>query len=111
MSSLVIRQLPLLELLTKVGEDSRKKILKYGDQKLIEAIVECVYNVLNKNVQMTQNRIEQLKKHKSALRRIAKSGNKNIKHKKKLIVQSGGSFLPILLTPIVSYLFDRLVRN
>lgn len=111
MSSLVIRQLPLLELLTKVNADSRKKILKFSDIKLIEAIVECVFNVLKQNVQLKKNRIEQLKKYKATLRRIAKPGNKNIKQKKKLIVQSGGHFLPILLAPIVSYLFEKLLNK
>lgn len=108
MSSLVIRQLPLLELLTKVNEHSRIKILKYGKLKLIQAIIECVFNVLRKNVQMSPERLNDLKNYKNTLRKIVKGGKRNIKKKKTIIVQSGGHFLPILLTPIVSYLFEQL---
>lgn len=108
MSSLIIQQLPLLELLAKVNPESRLKILKNCNQNLIKAIVECVRNVIKKNVQIKATRIEKLKKYKKTLRQIANSKNK-IDNNKKIIVQSGGHFLPILLTPIVSYLFDQIL--
>lgn len=76
MSSLVIRQLPLLELLTKVDSESRRKILEYGKLDLIKAIVECVYNVLKNNVQMRPERVDELKNYKKTLRQIVKSGKK-----------------------------------
>lgn len=110
MSSLIIRQLPLLELLTKVNPKSREKILKNSDLNLIRAIVECVFNVLKKNVQLSEKRIGKLKKFKGTLRRLGNSKD-NINKKKKLIVQSGGSFLPILLHPIVSYIFDKITSS
>lgn len=108
MSSLVIKQLPLLELLTKVNAKSRKKILKHCDSELTEAIVECVFNVLRKNIELEKTHITKLRRHKSTLRQI---GNpyQNLNKKRNLMVQSGGSFLPILLTPIVSYLFDKII--
>lgn len=65
MSSLIIKQLPLLEVLTKVNDKSRKKILNCCDQRLTEAIVECVYNVLRNNVKISQKRVEKLKKYKN----------------------------------------------
>lgn len=108
MSSLIIKQLPLLELLTKVNSESRRKILKNCNSNLIKAIVECVRNVLKKNVQLEAKRVKKLEVYKKTLRNIANS-KKNIKGQKKLIVQTGGSFLPLLLTPIVSYLFDQIL--
>lgn len=110
MSSLIVEQLPLLELLTKVKDRSRKKILEHSDLKLIKAIVECVYNVLKRNVLLKQKRVQRLKKYKKTLRNLA-NPKKSIKQKKKFIVQSGGSFLPILLQPIVSFLFDQLTNE
>lgn len=108
MSSLVIKQLPLLEVLTKVNDKSRKKILKYCDQKLVEAIAECVYNILRDNVQISQQRVNKLKKYKKTLRDLANPQTKlNKKHN--IIVQSGGSFLPLVLKPIVSYLLDNII--
>lgn len=108
MSSLVIKQLPFLELLTKVNKNSRSKILKYCDLKLIEAIVECVFNVLKNNVQLKQKRVKRLTKYKNVLRKLA-SPKREVKSKQKLIIQSGGSFLPIVLEPIVSYLIDKII--
>lgn len=110
MSSLIIKQLPLLELLTKVNVKSRKKILNNCDSNLIKAITECVFNVLRKNVQLTQKRIDKLKKYKGTLRKLANS-KKNIKEKKKIIVQKGGNFLPLLLSPIVSYLLEKIITQ
>lgn len=108
MSSLVIKQLPLLELLTKVNKKSRTKILKHSDLKLTEAIIECIFNVLKKNVQLEHKRVKRLTKYKNVLRKLANPKHK-VKSKQKLIVQSGGAFLPIVLAPIVSYLFDKII--
>lgn len=108
MSSLVLKQLPLLELISKVNKNSRTKILKYCDLKLTEAIVECVFNVLNNNVQLERNHVNKLKKYKKILRELANPKHK-VKKKQNLMIQSGGSFLPLILTPIVSYLFDKIV--
>lgn len=110
MSSLVIRQLPLLEVLAKVKSKSRKFFLKNCELTLIKAIIECVHNVLKKNVLLEESRIKKLKKHKKTLRDLANANN-TLKHKKKVILQSGGNFLPVLLRPIVSYLFDQLANE
>lgn len=76
MSSLVLKQLPLLELLTKVNGKSRQKILKCCDLDLIEAIAECIFNVLRKNIQLKKTHINKLKKHKTTLRRLVNPKNK-----------------------------------
>lgn len=108
MSSLVLKQLPLLELLSKVNKKSRTKILKYCDLKLTEAIIECIFNFLNKNIKLDEKDVKKLVKHKKILRNLA-SPKYKVEKKQNLMIQSGGSFLPILLTPIVSYLFDQIV--
>lgn len=109
MSRELINQLPLLELLVRVNKTSRDKILKYSDSKLIKVLIDCIYNVLQGNVSMKKHRFQKLKKYKASLRKIVNSRGK-VKSKKKLIVQTGGGFLPILLAPIVSYLFDKIVH-
>lgn len=108
MSSLVIKQLPLLEVLTKVNKKSRTKILKHSDLKLIEAIVECVFNVLRNNVQLEQKRVKRLTKYRNVLRKLA-SPERAVKSKQKVIIQSGGEFLPIVLEPIVTDLIDKII--
>lgn len=107
MSSLVIKQLPILEVLSKVNKKSRTKILKYCDLKLTEAIIECIFNVLRKNVEFERKRVKKLVKYKNVLRRLANPRYK-VKNKQKLIIQSGGGFLPIILSPIVSYFSEEI---
>lgn len=109
MSRELVKQLPLLELLVRVNKSSREKILKHSDPKLIKVLVDCIHNVLVGNVSMKKERIKRLKKHKSTLRRIV-NGRGKVNTKKKLIVQRGSGFLPILLEPIVSYLLEKIVH-
>lgn len=106
MSSLVLKQLPLLEVLTKVNSASRKEIIKSCDLKLTEAIVECIFNVLRKNIQLEKSHINKLRKHKKTLRQLA-NPKQRLNKKKNLMIQSGGSFLPLILAPIVSYFLDK----
>lgn len=89
---------------------SRKKILKCCDSELTEAIAECIFNVLRENVKLEEKRIKKLRKHKKTLRKLG-DPEENLNKKKKIIIQSGGSFLPLLLTPVVSYLFDKIIST
>lgn len=108
---MVYKQLPLLQILATATPKSRKKILKAANYQLIKAIVECVYNVLVGNVKVTPKRTEKLRKYKNILRKIHSKNNNKWTEKKSAIVQSGGSFLPLLLTPVISYLLDKITKN
>lgn len=108
MSDVVLKQLPLLQLLATASPITRKKILKAANYELTRAIVECVCNVIVGNIGVTQKRYNKLRKHKNILRMIHSKTNNEWLHKKRLIVQSGGSFLPLLLTPVITYLFSKI---
>lgn len=103
MSTLVKKQAPLLHVLSAVKPNLRKKILKSANPKLISSIVECVYNILEGNVNLSATEKKKLSKHKKILRNIVKF-KRNPTERKKIINQSGGSFLPALLLPIISSL-------
>lgn len=107
MSDCVFTQLYMLDILSKAKTKHRKQILKAAGFNLIKAIVECIENVLLGNVELKKSWFEKLKKYKTVLRRISLSGKK-WKHKKKIILQQGGSFLPSLLYPVVSVLTETL---
>lgn len=109
MSQYVVEQLPLLQLLINVNDKTRKNILKTADFALITAIAECIHNALQGNLNIPKEKISKLKKHKKVLRKIRSSDNEWL-NKKKLIVQSGGSFLPILLPSVISFVLDRLLK-
>lgn len=97
----VRKHLPLLQTIQKVKPSIRKQILENADTSLITTILECIHNVINGNVPLKKSQRNKLMRYKNILRSLAKS-KASIKHKKKIIVQSGGAFLPALLVPIVS---------
>jgi len=62
--------------------------------------MECVYNTLKGNIPLKRSEIIKLKKFKKILRKICQC-NAGLKQTRKMIVQSGGEFLPTVLLPIV----------
>ena len=110
MSQCVIAQLPILERLSKAKPAERKRILKSASPELIQSIVECIENVLEGNVKIRKSNLRNLKKFKNILRKIIAAGRK-LSHKKKVIIQSGGSFLPALLVPVISILVQSLLNS
>lgn len=111
MSECVLKNLPLLEKLAKAKPAERKKILESASLKLVKSIIECIENVLKGIVKLKKECMKKLKRHKKILRQIYTAGSKQLKHKKTLLIQSGGSFLPLLLTPIISILADKLLNR
>lgn len=108
MSKCVIKHIHLLDTLARAKPSERKTILKQSNFGLIKSIVECIENVLDGNVKLDKNRVKKLKKYKSQLRKIYTSGRKWTS-KKKIIIQTGGAFLPALLVPIISALATRFI--
>lgn len=110
MSHNVFTQLPLLDKLSKVSPAVRKKLLQTANQRLIKSILECVYNVLKGNLKLERECLEKLRKYKAVLRRINKVGRK-IQERKQIIIQTGGAFLPALLSPIVGILINKIFEQ
>lgn len=110
MSKCVLKQLPKLNELAHAKPKVRKQILEKANLVLIKSIVECIDNVLKGNIFLKKQCKDKLKKYKSILRKIF-SAEKKLSAKKKIIVQSGGGFLPALLAPVITVLADRYLRG
>lgn len=110
MSQCVYTQLPLLDKLSKASPAVRKKLLKAANTKLMKSIVECIHNVMKGNLKLERNCVEKLRKHKNILRRVNKAGQKLLE-KKKIIIQTGGAFLPALLSPIIGLLITKIFEQ
>lgn len=110
MSQCVIKNIPLLKILSSAPPKLRRKILETGNLQLIKAIVECIENVLKGNIAIEESGFKKLKKHKSALRAVSKAPNK-LSQKKKVIIQKGGAFLPALLIPVITVLAEKLLQK
>lgn len=93
------RNFDLLKLLSSCPKKLRNSIIKSGSKDLIDTICECIYNLLNGNINLQANEIEKLEKQKISLRKLLRLNG--LKAKKKVLVQKGG-FLQILLPSIIT---------
>ena len=88
----------------------QKTILKKADTDVIQLLLECVYNILyNKRIKLSENTCLELKKYKNTLRLLVKP-KQSKKEQKKLLLQKGGAFLPIILPTLINYLSTFLIK-
>lgn len=97
----VKKHLPILKLLKESPPDLRHNFIKYSRLGLIKTISECVYNTLKGHIPLNKREVSRLKKFKKVLRKIYRTSG-GLKKKHRIIIQSGGAFLPVLLSPIVA---------
>lgn len=109
MSRSVINCAEVLKFLQKAKPHYRKAVLQKADKELVICICECVYNILKGKVPLTNTQKQNICKHKRLLRRLVKRGEP-FTEKRKIIYQKGGSFLPMLLAPIISGVLGSLFK-
>ena len=97
----VKKHLPLLKLLKEAHPDLRFTLIRYSDLDFINTICECVHNTLKGNIPLKKLEVTKLRKFKRVLRKFFQTDG-GVKKKQKVIIQSGGAFLPVLLSPIVT---------
>ena len=110
MSSLLRNYYKQLEFIAKIkNKRVRDGILRQmsDDDKFFNVIREIVENTVKKNIPMKKKEKRLLKKHKRILLQFIKPSIPS-KHKKRLVVQSGG-FLPILFPILASFLGSKLL--
>lgn len=79
-------------------------LLKVCSDEEINCICECIFNVLNGKIPLKDKQLSKLGKHKSILRKLVSKGKTKLR--KRLIVQQGGAFLPIILGAVLSSLIS-----
>lgn len=97
----------LLNALHVLKPKYRKALLETCDDKAINCICECIHNVLQGKVDLNEREKKKLKKYKNTLRNLVRKGTNQIR--KKIILQKGGSFLPIILGSVLSGLVSSIV--
>jgi hypothetical protein len=103
MTQRVRKHLPTLKVLALSTPAVRKQILKSADDGLIKLLIECCYNTLYGGMKLSSSKLSKLKKYKTVIRKIAKP-SKNLKNKKKVLVQSGSGLLSVLLPTVITEL-------
>ena len=101
------KNLSLLGALCHGDKKHRAAITRVADKPLVKCICECVLNILHGVVKLSASEKRRLSKHKHTLRKLSHS-NDDWRTKKRVIIQNGGSFLPILLAPLVSTLISKI---
>lgn len=103
-------------LLALCHADARQRValLRTADKNLIKCICECALNVLHGVVELKDSQKIRLKKHKKILRVLTKKSEKSRgkrvwNRRKKTLIQSGGSFLPILLSPLIDIVMSKII--
>lgn len=97
----------LLRVLHSARPKVRKAILKEADKDIVCTLCEISDNLLCGNLPLNKSHKDKISKHKSILRRLAKRGE-HWKSKKKVITQSGGAFVPLLISALLSAFGSRL---
>ena len=92
-------QLDLLKILARPKSKYRKLIIQSADKKLVQAICECIHNVLKGNINISESEKKRLKSYRSVLHELIKKST--LKTKKKILIQRGG-FLEVLLPAVIS---------
>lgn len=110
---LAIKHKDYLTLLSKTKQANRRhKLVDAANKSEINAVTECIKNILNGNVPLGKSQLKQLRKYKTTLRSLA---NKCLatKEKKRVLKQRGGfiaTLLPIALSALGS-LFGGIFRK
>ena len=103
MSERVKRNMDFLTVLTKCNKKQRQALLEHSDKDLIITICELAMNVLKGIVNLTSAQKQRLQRFRKQLRTLA-DRQVPLRHKKKFIVQRGGSLLLSLLPPVLTAL-------
>lgn len=93
----------LLEVLKLAKPKLRKAILHHSEKALILSLCEICENLLLGNIPLSPTQKNQLKRYRTHFRRLAQRGE-GWHVKKKYLTQTGGAFLPLLLSAVASVL-------
>lgn len=102
----------ILKALYYLNNKQRLVLLKSADRSLIKAICECILNIITGNVNISHENRKRLYKYKNFLRKLASPNKKRSwQQRKRIIVQKGSGFLPLIIPPVMSILLSKLLEK
>ena len=110
MTRRVVKNIDFLELLQCSSKSERERLLAGAKSDQINAICDCIKNILLGNVEITSAQKSRLRPKKELLRKLANKKTKT-KDRKRLLIQHGGAggLLPILLGTVGSSLISNIL--
>lgn len=103
MTKRIIKNLELIKTLHQCNPAEKKQLLKVARPELVNAICDCVHNVLQGKVNISNHHKRRLKAKKNILRQLVDRKSKSIQ-RKRILTQHGAGFLDSILGPVLKTL-------
>ncbi|KAK2708361.1 hypothetical protein QYM36_014091 [Artemia franciscana] len=101
---------PFVEILAKAKPKLRRALLQNLDKDIVKAFSELCLNITNSNISMPLCQKKRCSQHRKIIRDLSVK-KKNIKQKRRKLVQPGSGFFGVLLPIIGSLIGSVLTRN
>ena len=117
MSDLVKRHIVCIQALNRIKSNKLKRaIIANADADLLGALAECAYNILKKNIPLSELQRRCLSKYRTKLRELAQRQTSAARRRRILLQQQVGEgqiggFLSAFLAPLASSVFLPLLRE
>ena len=117
MSALVKRHIVCIQALNRIKSNKLKRaIIANADADLLCALAECAYNILKKNIPLSELKRRRLSKYKRKLRELSQRRTPAARRRRILLQQQvgegqSGGFLLAFLAPLASSVFLPLLRE
>lgn len=105
MTKRIIKNFELIKALDQCNNVEKKQLLKTARPELVNAICDCIHNVLQGKVSISNQQKKKLKLKKKILRQLVDHKNKSSK-RKRLLTQHGSGFLSSILGPVIKVIAE-----
>ena len=117
MSDLVKKHILCIQALNRYKSNNlRRAIIANADADLLRALAECAYNILKKNIPLSDLQRRCLSKYRTKLRELSQRRTPVARRRRILLQQQvgegqSGGFLSAFLAPLASSVFLPLLRD
>lgn len=106
----ILRNKKFLEYYLEADKKSRKHLLKGANKDQVDSLCEATLNIVKKNIPVDSNTKAVLCKHKHIIQDLTIK-KKPLHKRKRLLVQKGGAFLPIILGTILPLIAEAIFKK
>ena len=103
MSKNIKKNLSMLIALHCSSKAQNKELLEHLKPDKIKVIPECVINIINKNIKVSDQEKRKINSNRDKIRELVNQKTSQNK-RKEILVQEGGAFLAPLLAPVLGSL-------
>ena len=108
MSKDIKKNLPMLMAIYCSSKGQKKELLKHLKPDTVKAMCECVINIINKNIKVTDQEKRKINRNRDKIWELVNPRTSQKTKRKKILVQEGGAFLAPLLALILGSLVSPL---